>query len=275
MGAFADLSEFVNRMTGGNSGSPESMFYHKETRVAGGAAGATIAGRWTSFWQYEGFPAHGSVPTTVAAPDNTTAGSLLHTAPGGGRQKWLPSVWMNCSLAGTLVVYDRLLHIGSLSGTVTTAQAVGGSLTRNTTGVGNQIWAEVYSAVGTTATTITAIYENQSGVAAQVTQAVPFGGVNLNSVQRMIPLSLAAGDYGVRSVTSCTLAASTTTAGNFGIVVLKPVAVIGIAITSVGTVRTFLDGGLPDISTSCLSVMFLPNAGGNAVVDGFFNMVER
>ena len=62
---------------------------------------------------------------------------------------------------GILVLYDRLLHIGGLNATTTAAQTVGGSLSRYTGGAGNQIWVEIYTQIGTTATTITANYTNQ------------------------------------------------------------------------------------------------------------------
>lgn len=276
MTAFADLSEFVNRITGGNSGLPESIFYHKESRVAGAAAAAPIAGRWSSLWEYEGIPSHGSPPGAVAAPTNATAGSLKQVSPGGGRQKWLSSIQAGLTAAGTVLVYDRLLHISGLDGTSTGAQTVGGSLTRNTGGPGNQIWAEIYTQIGASSTTITASYTDQDGNAGQTTAAVAIGNTGLREAQRMIPLSLAAGDYGVRAVASCTLAATTGTAGNFGITVLRPLAVIGVSLTGIVSVRTFLDGwNMPDASAMCISAMYLPNATTVLQADGFFSFVER
>lgn len=275
MGAFADLSEFVNRITGGNSGSPEGIFVHKESRVGGAAAATPIAGRAISLWEYEGNPSHGAPPTTVAAPDNTTTGGILQTAPGGGRTKYLSSAFASSTAAGVIMLYDRLLHIGNLDGTNTGAQTVGGSLTRNTTGKGNQIWAEIYTQIGASSTTITANYTDQDNNAGQTTQAVAIGNTGLREAQRMIPLSLAAGDSGVRAVASVTLAATTGTAGNFGIVVLRPIAYFGISLVSVGAMRSFLDAGAPDVSTACIGALFIPNGTTAPVFDYFASMVER
>jgi hypothetical protein len=154
MTALADLSDVLNRMTGGNSGTPENIWWHKQARVAGVAATAPIAGRPASLWTYDGQPSGGVAPTTVAVPDNTTTGGLKQTDPGGGREKWLIGGAVTGSVPGELILYDRLLHIGGLSGTVTTAQTVGGSLTRYTDGVGNMVWAEIYTIIGASSTTI-------------------------------------------------------------------------------------------------------------------------
>ncbi len=276
MTAYADLSEYVNRKTGGNSGAPEYFWVHKEARVQGAAAVAPVIGRWQSMWQYEGSPSHGAVPTTVLAPDNTTAGGWKHTSPGGGRQKWLDFLWAYMPTTGSIVVYDRLLQIGGLSGIVVspTAQTVGGTLTRNTTGAGNRIFVEIYTIIGASSTTITAAYTNQDGDS-KTTQAVAIGNTGLREVDRMIPLSLAAGDYGVQAVASVTLAATTSTAGNFGVVVARPIAVFGCPTTG-GASRSFLDGAMPDISNACLTAMYLPTATtAQTSIDFFASMAER
>jgi hypothetical protein len=152
---------------------------------------------------------------------------------------------------------------------------VGGALTRNTGGVGNQIWAEIYSQVGANSTTITANYTDQDGNAGQTSVATVFGGTTNREAQRFIPLALAAGDYGVRAVASVTLVGSTATAGNFGIVVARPIAVIGISIIGVGGMRSFIDGTMPDVSSSCLAAAFLPSSTTVPIVDLFLSSVER
>lgn len=262
MGTFADLSAIINRATGGNSGSPEHIWAFKNARVGGAAAVATIAGRWTSLWQYEGSPAHGAAPGAVAIPDNTTNGGLKQTDPGGGRQKYLLGVAASASQPGVLVLYDRLLHLSGLSGTTTSAQTVGGTLTRYTNGQGNQIWAEIYTQIGGTATTITASYTDQDNNASQTTQAVAFGATNAREAQRMLPLSLAAGDSGVRAVASVTVLATTGTAGDFGIVVAHPLVAIPIATGGLGMARDLISGipSLPEILTdACLAWVWIPN----------------
>src|SRR5262245_52059430 len=167
----------------------------KDARVSGAAAAAVIAGRMTSLWQYEGTPAHGAAPGAAAIPDNATNGGWKQADPGGGRQKWLHSLGGVANVQGTLVLYDRLLHISGLSGTNTGAQTVQSSrnpaLTRYTSGVGNQIWIEIYTQIGASSTTITASYTDQDGNSGQITPAVAIGNTNLREAQRIIPVTLA------------------------------------------------------------------------------------
>lgn len=264
MTAFADLSEIINRMTGGNSGTPENIFAWIDNRIDSVAATATVAGKWTSLWRYNcSMGGSGALPGAVNVPDNTTRGGLMHTNPSGGREKWLLGNGVVGGAAGALLIYDRLLHNSGLSGTLTTAQTVGGTLTRNTGGEGNQIWVEIYTLIGTTATTITASYTNQAGVSGRTTKPVAIGGTGNREGERMLPLPLQDGDTGVQAVASVTLAASTVTAGNFGVTVMKPMGLGIIPAAGSGYWRDYVSGlpGLPKIDTdACLALAFLANS---------------
>ena len=237
MGAIASMSDFVNRSTGGSSGTPQPLRFHRVARIAGAAAPATIAGKMHSLWTYDGQPGAGVAPGAVAVPTRATAGALGQANPSGGRQLWLTNFGATPSVGGTLELYDRCLHISGLSGTVTTAQTVGGSLTRYTTAalaVGNLIMVEIYSAVGTTATTITASYTNESGTSGRTTTAIAVGGTGNREQTRAFLLPLQSGDRGVTAVASVTLAASTATAGNFGVSIVHPYGRVPVGYAAVG-----------------------------------------
>ena len=261
MTAVADLNTLVNRFSGGNSGTPEALQWHKESRVQGAAAAAPIAGSPISLWEYEGTPSHGAVPpATVAYPDNTTQGGWKHTTPGGGRQKWMSALGAFSSAPGLLVLYDRLAHISGLSGTVTTAQNVlASAITRNTGGVGNFMAVEVYTALGATGTTITASYTNDQGTAGQTSQAVAIGNTGRKEAQRLIELSLAAGDKGVQAISTVTVLATTGTAGNFGVIMGQKLAQLSIPVGGIGDIRSFLDGQFIELTQAkCLCWYFQP-----------------
>lgn len=260
MSALTDLSAIINRLTGGNSGTPQHTYSFLSSYIQGVAAQAPVASKWTSLWQYDQTDgANGAAPTTVAIPDRSTTGALPIANPGGGRQQWLLGIDVQMSMPGIFMLYDRLLHIGNLSGTTTTAQTVGGTITRNTGGVGNEIWAEIYTAVGTTATTITASYTNQAGTSGRTTRAVAFGGTGNREAQRMIPLPLQDGDTGVQSIQSVTVLASTTTAGAFGVTLLKPLVVV--PTQAAVCVTRDLIAGLPAVveleTGACVTAAFL------------------
>jgi hypothetical protein len=258
MTALASLSDIVNRRTGGNSGTPEDILFYKVARLQGGTAPvATVVGRWTSLWGYAGMPSGVDVSTppstTPSNPTNATTGTLKQANPGGGRQKWLLGVDAWSDQLGTLFLYDRLMQMGGLDGTVASAQTItGGTTSRYTAGDGNMLFLEIYTAVGATATTVVASYTNQAGTASRTTVAVVFGGTGWNEVGRMIPLPLAAGDTGVRSVQSVTLTASTLTAGNFGVTIAHPILSMPISAANAGIARDTITGNptIPEIQTN-------------------------
>jgi hypothetical protein len=266
MAALTDLSDLINRLTGGNNGTPDTPFWFKTPRVAGAAATVPIAGRMASMWQYDGFPAGGAVPTAAAIPDRTTTGALTFTPPGGSREKFLVSMGIVPQVAGVFLLYDRLMHIGGLSGIATSAQTVQGSpaspaLTRNTGGVGNIAWAEIYTLIGVTGTTLTMNYVDQDGNTASST--INIGATNFREVSRIIRVPLAAGDSGLRSINTVQLTATTGTVGNFGMTIAQPLAWIPVGAAGAGGWRDYSTGlpGIPTIhSDACLALAYIPVA---------------
>jgi hypothetical protein len=260
MAAIDDLSDLINLSTGGGAAPPQTSFFYKAPRVAGAAANPTIAGRPASLWRYAGIPAGGAVPGAVAAPTNATQGAIPLTNPGGGRELHLIQAWATGLVGGTLILYDRLLHVGGLSGTSVAPQAVGGAITRNTGGIGNVMFAEIYTLIGTASRTITASYTNQDGNPG-TSVAVQIGATGHREVSRVIFLPLATTDSGVQGCTSATLNASTGTAGNFGITIGRILAYVGIGAAGAPGWRDFVTGmpGIPVVdSGACLSLLWIP-----------------
>lgn len=282
MTALANLSDIINRRTGGNSGTPEDINFFRLDRLQGGTAPvAMVAGRFTSLWGYAGTPSGVDVSTppsgTPSNPTNSTDGALKQANPGGGRQKWLLGLDAVASQVGALLVYDRLLQMGGLSGTSTSAQTVGGTLSRYTSGDGNAIFAEIYTALGATATTITASYTNQAGTTGRTTVATTIGGTGWNEVGRLVALPLQAGDTGVRAVATVTLAASTLTAGNFGVTIAHPLAWDAASQIATGFARDFITGlpALPEIVTNAaLALAWLSGATAAPQIFGATHTVE-
>lgn len=282
MAAIADISDLINRSTGGNSGTPQNVFWHKTSRIAGTTATTPIAGRMATLWQYDGQTAGGAAPTTGAIPDNTTAGALPFTSAGGGRQSWMTQAWCTGLNAGTLILYDRLYHIGGLDGNSASAQTVQGSpaspaLTRNTGGVGNMVFAEIYTIIGATARTITMNYTDDAGNTGQTSIATSIGGTGFREVTRAIMLPLASGDNGVRAVNTVTLSAGTGTVGNFGIVIGRPIAYLGVGFAGAPAWRDFVSGlpGIPEIEAgACLSLLWVPTSAAVPELFGGYSIVE-
>lgn len=283
MAALTDLSDIVNRLTDPTNGGPDHPTVYIEGRIAAAAASATVAGRYTSLWLWnKSNGSRGTAPGSGANPTRATQGAaLIQANPAVGKQKWLLGVETIAQQQGILVLYDRLMHCSGLSATVITAQAItGGSVNRytSTESVGNQIWLEIYSIIGTTATTVTASYTNQAGTSGRTTQATTFGGTGLREGERMIPLALADGDTGVQSVQSVTVLASTLTAGNFGVTIVRPILSIMCGGSGIAGVRDCIAGlpSVPEIETdACLALQWMPNGTTAGAMMLFAHFIEK
>lgn len=247
-------------------------------KLSAGEASGKLQSSWTSV------PFAGSAPTTATACNNGTTGAItwerlgLHSAPTKVRRlAFLDAKQVNTGTAsntGALLI-DRLSHQGGLSAIVTTAQTTNlptAALTRHTSGEGVMIALELYSIIGTTATTVTVSYTNQAGTAGQITYATAFGGTGNRAAGLMLILPLADGDTGVRSVESVTVLATTGTAGNFGVTLIKildwcPVTQVVIPDGKVGYDAFLGGGGLCPVvdNNACLQLCVVANATSNPV----------
>lgn len=246
-----------------------------------GSGGPAYVSTWATASH---LPSTGVVPTTAAIPDHTFAGSLQQFNKAGTDQRaWLrrfdAAFNTGQSSTGLILLVDRLAHIGGLNATTTTPQTVAfPALTRFTSGVGVWAAAEIYTAIGATGTTLTISYTNTVPTAGQTSSAITFGGAGWNSAQRILPISLEAGDLGVTAVASATVLATTGTAGNFGVTLYKtldawPIQAMVPALFTGAPLPTF--GGMPSIPDgACLQlIQLLPGGVANqyhsAVVDFF------
>jgi hypothetical protein len=148
---------------------------------------------------------------------------------------------------------------------------------RNTGGAGNIAWYEIYTAIGTTSTTLTMTYTDQDGNTGQ-TSTINIGGTGFREVTRAQRIPLAAGDTGMRAIEKVKLTATTGALGDFGITIAQPLAWIPVG--SAGTMgwRDYTTG-LPGIPVpdpdACLAVMFLPAVATAPEVWGCFATVEK
>ncbi len=169
----------------------------------------------------------GGTPTTSVALTKATTGAQLPGIPDTGDQFVQVTTLGYQTNAGILVglpmITDRLVHSGGLAANITTEQTTNlptAALPRYTDGIGVMIGLDVYTATGSTPTTVTASYTNQDGTSGRTTQVVAWQS-NAPSTRRFI-LPLQDGDTGVRSVEGVTFAGSTTAAGNVGVTLFKP-----------------------------------------------------
>lgn len=265
--SFADLTELKSAIQNPNTGfvNIDSM--------------ATVAGRPYDCWVF-GRPA-GVAPTTAVVPTKDTVGALADLPPVSGERR-LIGARFNALNPGNYIIADRLSHQGGLVGNVATVQTTNlptAALTRYTDGVGVMVALTIYTAIGSTASTVTVSYTNQAGISGRVTTAVVIGSTGFNAAGRMIMLPLQGTDYGVRSVESVTLAATTGTAGAFGVTLFKPLVHVAVesvnGIANVGYISGGFLGGLPQVlDNACLSAIAITASSANAMCSGAILMAD-
>lgn len=188
------------------------------------------AGQYHSLWRATGQPGQGAIPTAAANCNQSTTGGMKfsqQTDPAKSYLAYIEAASSNSAM--TMEVHDRLMHMGGLNGTLTTAQTVGLDFNGVTAdnmaeriGDANysdiQWWLEWYTDTGATVVTATVAVTysdgttgNLTGVSLAATRRASF----MQSLNGLIPAA-AAGKF-IRAVNTVTLSASTGTAGNFGI----------------------------------------------------------
>ena len=282
MAALTDLSDLINRLTGGNNGSPEFFFVNKPGRVGGAAAATPVIGRGVSLWTYDGTHGAGAYGTGELVPTNSTAGAIPFTNPGGSREKWLIGATGVSTSLGVFVLYDRLYQRAGLSCTSAADQTVMGTtpanpITRNTGGVGNFIAYELEAGNTGTQTTITATYTDDAGNTGAVTPTTLIGGTGFALAQRFQIMPLAAGDKGVRAVEKVKLTAALGS-GTFSVVIGRPLVYLPISVSTISAIRDFTTGfpSIPKVdNNACLAWFVIP--AGTTIPDftATLSMVEK
>lgn len=249
----------------------------EERFFRGSVTSKATGGIWVDMWTSSaGYPTAGVSPGSAAgvACTSSTTGAFpyLRNPSGGGNKRYLLSVGMAPGNGAVMMIIDRLVHTSSLSGTVTTAQTVNSTaLTRYTTGDGVMVALVCWTPTGTTASNVTVSYTNQANTSGRTTisQAAWTAGFGQGSALapvagQMQILPLAAGDTGVRSVQSVTLSASTLTAGDFGIILFKPLTIINMENANYQEKDFVINtNSLPELQDSaCLSMVWI--GGGQA-----------
>lgn len=227
----------------------------------------TVAGQWHSLWRATGQPGQGGIPTTAAICTHLTTGApgfTQQTAPATSYLGWATTVLSNT--APSLEVHDRLMHMGGLNGTLTTAQTVNLDLNANL--ASNNLdarkgdanfsdvswWAEWYTDTGATVANLTVAVTYNDGTSGNLT-AVSLAAtrrasflVNLNV---LVPAA-SAGKW-IRDIDTATLSVSTGTAGNFGFTCSRHRATFDAILANKSEPMDWAALGLPEIhNESCL-----------------------
>ena len=181
------------------------------------AAGIPLQNPWVNTQQ------NGAAPTTAALCTDQTLGALgLNEGFRFTEDYYILGVEGLSASTTSFAIIDRLAHQGGLDGTITTEQTtnlpLGTGLTRYDPAVDRiQAAAMLYGNIGATATTFTVRYTNSANTVNRVSQPTVIGGTANNIAARFAEICPADSDK-FKTIEGFTLAASTGTVGNIGLV---------------------------------------------------------
>lgn len=233
------------------------------------------AGQFHSLWRATGQPGQGAIPGAAAVCTNALTGAMQFTQQTAPATSYLGIMEGLCSNSATVLeIHDRLMHMGGLNGTLTTAQTanvdIGANLATSNLDVRKgdanysdiQWWLEWYTDTGGTAVTATVnvTYNddtsgNLTGVSLAATRRASF----MQPLNGLIP-SADSGKY-IKDVNTVTLSATTGTAGSFGVTATRYRAALYKPLANARFTADWAGLGLPEISnTSCLMLIQLAGA---------------
>lgn len=224
-----------------------------------------VAGRPHSLFYLAGMPGAAVAPTPGLAGAALTsyAGQLPFSNPPSGNS-YLARLQAQATIAGTLILADRLWHNSGLSLTSTTAQTINSVAwpARDANGASNgeqvMIGLEVTTATGSGTPTFTMSYTNQDGVAGKTGTGI-LTGVATSAIGAFYPMGLAAGDRGVLSVQTFTLSA-TWTSGAASLVAYRELARLELTTANVPGAIDAITSGFPRLFDNTVPfLIFVPS----------------
>lgn len=234
-----------------------------------------VVGHECSFWRQTGFPAQGSVPGAAAICNAATTGALPLATRTGGQERIIAGMTLQQPTLGqTVLVEDRLGHMGGLSGTVATAQTVSLDIHANIASnnlaerVGDSDYNEIewylewYTATGATIATATANVTFHDATTGSVNVWV-LGATALPATVaagRRYKLSPNNGKF-IRSVQDVTLSVSTGTVGSFGVTAVRRLCEFECTVANILQVRDWTTLAAPKVAdNACVTLAMMANA---------------
>jgi hypothetical protein len=245
---------------------------------AKGVTGTMVAGRAWSLWSMAGYPAAGSYDTSLAGVALTSTGGLVAGQvpfynPASGNT-YLSRFSANATIAGTLILADRLWHNGGFtitstgSQTVTSAAFPARDLDGSTNGRGVFIGVEISVAVTTNAPTLTMTYVNSTNTGGSRTSTNLLATTSTNVAGSFYMMGLQSGDVGVRQVSTLTLSASWVT-GTMNMVAYRPIAYLPLTGAFIPNAIDALTSGMPRLFDGTVPFfIFIPSTTTTSNISG-------
>ena len=229
------------------------------------ATPALVAGRPHSLFYLAGAPGAAVAPTPgIAGVALTTyAGQIPFTNPVSGNS-YLARFRGQATIAGTLLLCDRLWHNSGLVVTTITAQTINSvawparSADGTINGENVLIGLEVSTILGAGAPVLSMSYTNQAGTAGKTGTGI-ITVVTLSAVGAFYMMGLAAGDTGVRSIQTFTISISMTS-GVVHLVAYRILAGLELTAPQIPNAIDALTSGFPRLFDNTVPfLLFIPS----------------
>lgn len=255
--------------------------------IAKASIGTQGAGGFTSLWRATGQPTQGGIPTvTGQSCISSLTGSTGILSVATSLTGYLGGLSINGSVAHHFYVYDRLMHLGGLSGTASGSTAladcsvtalsyyIDGSRGIATDCSNVEWWLDIYADIGTTARVITFTYTGPANSGQTCT--LSYGGASpLNQDSRSFRILPATEGSVICSIQSFNPAASTGTAGSWGITARRNITMVSMGQPYIGATYDFAGVGMPKVyHDSCLEFIVLSSTTSSGVIDGYINIIR-
>lgn len=260
---------------------------------AKGATPNLIAGRPHSLWYLPGMPGVGLTPAVTAggialsSSSALVAGQLPHYDPGSGNS-YLAQFAGKATQAGTLLLCDRLMHIGGTSAGTAISVTTTGSQTitsgtlpsrdraASANGDGIQMGLEIITQASTGAPSplITSFgYTNQAGASGK-SGPLTDAWTASPAVGAFHRFGLQAGDTGISQINTFTLGASITS-GSIALVLYRVLAELPLIAGFVGDSLDALTSGFPQLFPGTVPfLIFIPNTTTAANISGVYSETQ-
>lgn len=226
----------------------EVLPYYKTTSTT------TVAGYNLSYWYLAGYPGIPAIPSSVASACTSTIEGAVPITQTSTDKYYVASVELVTTALQMFTLHDRLYHCGGLVGNSTALQSFTVTSTaamdagRISTAIPTQWWVEVYTTMGTAASScyFDVTYTDAStGVLTQV-------WASTMRQSRLLPI-LSTNGKAIKTIHGATLQITTGTAGSWGVTCSKPLCSVPTPLINVGNAYDFAQIGFPQISSqACL-----------------------
>lgn len=251
----------------------QQLYFPSATSFTGGWLNLNQAGS-SSFGTMAAPAAIGSGGTAFVQSNFSTG--FPRWSAGSGTQAYLGRLGATFVTAGTIHLYDLLYAASGFVGNSSTAQTITSPAampSRNSTGLGAEIWIGCSSAIGGTAHNVTVQYTNQAGTSGRNT--VSTAGITSMAANRMYQVPLQSGDTGVQSVQGLTLSASSGIAGNLWVLVMDRLCGISAPVANVNNSSDFAALGLPAIDdNACLTFVHQGTTTTSGIIMGQLSVIQ-